>query len=117
MDIEKTIEKIKRQITIGECEKNIGIPVYISDLKTVLNTMYKSIEEVAYYRDLVKLERKEKEQLKKSLKGQIKKKDKVINEMAKEIYEDDNIFGFGIFKDINTPEKIKEYFTKKVEGK
>lgn len=32
----KAIEKIKRQITIGECEKNIGIPVYISDLKTIL---------------------------------------------------------------------------------
>ena len=36
MNIQETIEKIKRQILIGECEKSIGIPVYISDLKTVL---------------------------------------------------------------------------------
>lgn len=35
----KAIEKIKRQITIGECEKNIGIPVYISDLKTILSIL------------------------------------------------------------------------------
>lgn len=35
----KAIEKIKRQITIGECEKNIGIPVYISDLKTILSML------------------------------------------------------------------------------
>ena len=30
---EESLEKIKRQILIGECEKNIGIPAYISDLK------------------------------------------------------------------------------------
>lgn len=35
----EAIEKIKRQITIGECEKNIGIPVYISDLKTILSML------------------------------------------------------------------------------
>lgn len=48
--------------------------------------------------------------------NELDKKEAVINEMAKEIYEDDNIFGFGIFKDINTPEKIKEYFTNKAEN-
>lgn len=47
---------------------------------------------------------------------EIEKKDKVIDLMAEELYEEDNIFGFGIFKEINTPEKIKEYFEKKVEG-
>lgn len=35
----KAIEKIKRQITIGKCEKNIGIPVYISELETVLSML------------------------------------------------------------------------------
>lgn len=43
----KAIEKIKRLITIGECEKNIGIPVYISDLKTILSILeeqYKIID-------------------------------------------------------------------------
>ena len=58
MDIEKTIEKIKRQITIGECEKNIGIPVYISDLKTVLNELEKKDRQIIKIREFL-----EKEQL------------------------------------------------------
>lgn len=33
---EESIEKIKRQILIEECGKNIGIPVFISDLKNIL---------------------------------------------------------------------------------
>lgn len=33
---EESLEKLKRQILIGECEKNIGMPVFISDLKNVL---------------------------------------------------------------------------------
>lgn len=33
---EESIEKIKRQILIEECGKNIGMPVLISDLKNVL---------------------------------------------------------------------------------
>lgn len=33
---EKSLEKIKRQILLEECSKNIGIPVFISDLKNVL---------------------------------------------------------------------------------
>lgn len=45
------------------------------------------------------------------------KKDKIIDLMAEWLYEDDSIFGFGIFKEINTPEKIKEYFENKVKEK
>jgi len=37
----KAIESIKRKITIGECEKNIGIPVYISELEILLNLIQK----------------------------------------------------------------------------
>lgn len=33
---EKSLEKIKRQILLEEGRKNIGIPVFISDLKNVL---------------------------------------------------------------------------------
>lgn len=40
-EAQKAIEKIKRQILIGECEHDIGIPVYISDLKTILNLLEK----------------------------------------------------------------------------
>ena len=47
---------------------------------------------------------------------EIEKKDKIIDEMAKWLCEDDTIFGYGGLKEINTHEKIKEYFKKKVEG-
>ena len=33
----KAIDKLNRQITIGKCENNIGIPVYISSLEIILN--------------------------------------------------------------------------------
>ena len=36
---EKTIKKIKRIIVLGKSEKNIGIPVYISELETVLSML------------------------------------------------------------------------------
>ena len=36
MNIEESISKLKRQITIGKCERNIGIPAYISDLENLL---------------------------------------------------------------------------------
>mgnify|MGYP004553363653 CR=1 FL=1 len=36
---EESLEKLKRQILIGECEKNIGISVFISDLKNVLSML------------------------------------------------------------------------------
>ena len=52
----KFIEKIKRQITIGECEKNIGIPVYISDLKAVLSELEKKekiIDEMSNFINLI----------------------------------------------------------------
>ena len=44
-----------------------------------------------------------------------KKRDKIIDEMAKWLYEDDTWFGYGKFKEINTSEKIKQFFIKKVE--
>lgn len=45
----------------------------------------------------------------------IEKKNKIIDEMAKWLCEDDTVFGYGGLKGINTPEKIKEYFRNKVE--
>lgn len=44
-----------------------------------------------------------------------RKKDKIIDEMAKWLYEDDTWFGYGKFKEINTSEKIKQFFLKKVD--
>ena len=45
----------------------------------------------------------------------LEKKEKIIDEMAEWLYGDDTSFGYGNLKDVNTPEKIKQYFEKKVE--
>lgn len=42
------------------------------------------------------------------------KKDKMIDEMAKWLNEDDTSFGYGKLKEVNTPKKIKQYFERKV---
>ena len=47
--------------------------------------------------------------------AELENKDKVINEMAKWLYEDDTSFGYGNLAEVNTQEKIIEYFTNKVE--
>ena len=44
---------------------------------------------------------------------EIEKKDKIIDLMAEWLYEDDTSFGYGKLKDINTSEKIKQYFERK----
>ena len=46
-----------------------------------IKVIYKLVEESVYYRDLIKLERKSRENLKKSLKGQIAVKDTEINKL------------------------------------
>ena len=43
---------------------------------------------------------------------EINKLNKVIDRMADWLWNDDTVFGHGEFKDINTKEKIKEYFMK-----
>ena len=39
MTKEQAIERLKRKILLGKSEKNIGIPVYISELETVLSIL------------------------------------------------------------------------------
>ena len=48
-------------------------------------------------------------------KAEIEKKDKIIDLMAEWLYGDDTSFGYGKLKEINTPEKIIEYFENKVK--
>lgn len=48
------------------------------------------------------------------LQAELEKKDGIIKSMAECIYEEPT-FGYGKLKDINTPEKITDYFTKLAE--
>ena len=52
----------------------------------------------------------------KKLKIELEKKDKIIDLMAKWLYEDDTSFGYGRLKEVNTSEKIKQYFERKLEN-
>ena len=49
---EESLKKLRRQIIAEKYTKNIGIPVYISDLKNVLSMLKekdKIIEQMTYY--------------------------------------------------------------------
>ena len=50
---EESLEKIKRQILIGECEKNIGISVFISDLKNVLSMLKEKDKQIEQYQNIL----------------------------------------------------------------
>ena len=77
MTLEQAINVCKEIVKTNMFNRNTDAEA----IEEVLNAMYKSIEESAYYKDLVKLEKKEKQQLKKSLKGQIAAKDTEINKL------------------------------------
>lgn len=49
------------------------------------------------------------------LQAEIEKKNKIIDLMAEWLYEDDTSFGYGNLKEVNTKEKIKQYFERRVE--
>lgn len=48
--------------------------------------------------------------------NELDKKDKTIDMMAEWLYKDDSSFGLFGLREVNTPEKIKEYFYNKIES-
>ena len=100
------------------------IDLMIDDVIRELQTQQEEIESLKYRKER-QLKRFSKykenienkhEEIYEDLVQELEKKDAVIDEMAKYLYEDDNIFGFGNLKEINTPEKIEEYFINKCKG-
>ena len=79
MNIEETIERIKRKITIGVCEKDIGIPVYISDLKAVLEELENKQDDI----NILQAQRDSMEYQFKQAKAELEKKDRIIKEMVR----------------------------------
>lgn len=108
---QKAIDKINRKITIGKCEKNIGIPVYISDLETVLNLIEKQSKEIEQLKIAYKL--MEKEALRDG-KQEIETKDNMIDAMSEEIFIK-RAYAITCEEDIQKlKERIKEEYRKKV---
>ena len=88
MTKEQAIERLKRKILLGKSEKNIGIPVYISELETVLSMLEEKDKEIQFQENINKTELNRHKKTEKSLKGQIIKQNKMIGLMA-EFIEDE----------------------------
>ena len=90
---EEAIKYLEESILIY---KN-AIPKTSKTIETVLNILKQNSAELA------------------EKSAEIEKKDKIIDLMSEWLYEDDTSFGYGKLKDINTSEKIKQYFERKVK--
>lgn len=102
-------------IAIG---KRKGVHVYQNELtkaiKKVLNLLEKKDKEIQFQKEINKTEQNRHKQTEKSLKGQLKKKDKMIDLMAEDIAFSKEI---NSYEDIKTYKKqIKQYFERKVEN-
>ena len=121
MTKEQAIERLKRKILLGKSEKNIGIPVYISELETVLSMLEekdKQIDKLKKHNDelLRKLRNRVKEVKKlekyslykeefSRLNKQLQNKDKIIDLMAEQLTTP-----------VHDKEYVKQYFENKVNG-
>ena len=117
----KAIENFEKRLIIEKYTKNIGTPVYIKDIETILNLMQKLQKEneklKSKNQDLLKKLRNRVKEVKKlnkyslykiefaNLNKQIREKDKIIDLMAKSWKQDDT----------RTVEKIKQYFKKQTK--
>ena len=121
MSKELAIERLKRKILLGKSEKNIGIPVYISELETVLSMLEekdKQIDKLKKHNDelLRKLRNRVKEVKKlekyslykeefSRLNKQLQNKDKIIDLMAEQLTTP-----------VHDKEYVKQYFKNKANG-
>lgn len=104
----EAIEKIKRQILIEECGKNIGMPVFISDLKNVLAMLEEKDNKISQLKNMNEFQSKD-----------IKKIVDYTFELNKEIEQQDKIIDL-MSEQLTTPmhnkEYVKQYFENKVNG-
>lgn len=102
---EESIEKIKRQILIGECGKNIGMPVFISDLKNVLAMLKEKDNRINQLENMNEFQSKD-----------IKKIVDYTFELNKEIEQQDKMIDL-MAEQLTTPMHNKEYVKQYFENK
>lgn len=111
--------------------------VRIEVLNDEAKRLFEAIMKIADERDFLQLEKeKQKEQidyLRRScdrkeeclieeqqenaeLKNKLKEKDKIIDEMSDWLYGDDTSFGHGKLKEVNTKEKIVQFFENRIKN-
>lgn len=105
---EESLEKLKRQILIEECGKNIGMPVFISDLKNVLAMLKEKDNRINQLENMNEFQSKD-----------IKKIVDYTFELNKEIEQRDKIIDL-MSEQLTTPihdkKWIKKYYENKVNG-
>lgn len=105
---EESLEKLKRQILIEECGKNIGMPVLISDLKNVLAMLKEKDNRINQLENMNEFQSKD-----------IKKIVDYTFELNKEIEQQDKIIDL-MSEQLTTPihdkKWIKKYYENKVNG-
>ncbi len=88
----ESLEKINRQILLGKLEKNIGISVYISDLKNILSVLKQQELEISSLKQTHDYDVKMIDEVKGKaveLYNRIKEKEKLINALVDYITEED----------------------------
>lgn len=102
-EFEKLIKLRKNKC--GEITHDTCI-VSTAQLETVLSMLEEKDKEIQFLKDINKTEQDRHKQTEKSLKGQIEKKDKIIDEIIRAWKQDD----------VRSLEEIKQYFERKVEN-
>lgn len=80
----------------------------IKQITAVLNLLEKKDKEIQFQKEINKTEQNRHKQTEKSLKGQLKKKDKMIDLMGEKIFEEGIVW--------ENKEDVKQYYERKVEN-
>ncbi len=123
---EEAIENLNKRLIIEKYTKNIGTPVYISDLTIALNLIKEQQAKIERVNNLNGHQSKE---IKKAvdytfeLNAELEKKDKIIDLAVEKLSEEYKSYEPCVLDSNNCKghdnckECIKQYFEKKVEGK
>ena len=126
MNEEEAIERLKEVLNTDPLLGTVDFQY--SDVETVLNLLEKKDKEIQYQKEINKTEQNRHKQTEKSLKGQLQKKDKIIDLIAGELanYKHEEIICMEVDckhielqnegKCIGDKECIKEYYERKLEN-
>lgn len=126
---EESLKKLRRQIIAEKYTKNIGIPVYISDLKNVLSMLEEKDKQIEQYQNISNFQYKVYSAAVDDifeLNEELEEKDKIINSMLETInnhdIDEDICKQMGQKEDCNEfedkekcKECIKQYFENKAK--
>lgn len=86
MNEEEAIKRLNLHKELAQINNDCCI-VNVKDVETVLNLSEKKDKEIQYQKEINKTEQERHKQTEKSLKGQLKKKDKMIDEIQEEVLD------------------------------